>query len=220
MRNIMPHFLFRFLRHRRWPLRAVTPLLLVLVLILPLGCGIGRRGEEREGFFTSGSREADQRADQRIPRADQMGRNGDEDEEVATLFDRLGGDSAINAIVDDFIDRVIQDPRVNWARKGVTTGGNIFRRGESVAWTPSPENVARLKLHMVQFLALATGGPAHYEGQTIEASHEDMRITNAEFDATVGVLKASLDRLQIPSQKQKELLAIIESTRPQIVTKR
>jgi truncated hemoglobin YjbI len=220
MRNIMPTFLFRFIRHGGWTSRAVTRLLLVLILILPLGCGLGRRGEEREGFFTSGSREADQRADQRIPREDQVGRNGDDDVEVATLFDRLGGDSAIHAIVDDFIDRVIQDPRVNWARKGVRSGGNLFRRGESVAWTPSPENVARVKLHMAQFLALATGGPAHYEGQTIESSHEDMRITNAEFDATVGVLKASLDRLQIPSQEQKELLAIIESTRPQIVTHR
>jgi len=47
-----------------------------------------------------------------------------------------------------------------------------------------------------------------------------MRIANAEFDAVVGDLKASLDKLQIPNKEQKELLAIIESTRPQIVTQR
>ena len=39
-------------------------------------------------------------------------------------------------------------------------------------------------------------------------------------DATIGDLKASLDKLRIPDKEQKELLAIIESTRPQIVTER
>ena len=47
-----------------------------------------------------------------------------------------------------------------------------------------------------------------------------MRITNPEFDAAVGDLKATLDKLQIPNTEQKELLAIVESTRPQIVTVR
>jgi quercetin dioxygenase-like cupin family protein len=47
-----------------------------------------------------------------------------------------------------------------------------------------------------------------------------MRITNLEFDAAVGDLKPSLDRLQIRGKEQEELLAIIESTRPQVVTVR
>jgi len=47
-----------------------------------------------------------------------------------------------------------------------------------------------------------------------------MNITNPEFDATIGDLKATLDKLQIPNREQKELLAIVESTRPQIVTVR
>jgi hemoglobin len=50
--------------------------------------------------------------------------------------------------------------------------------------------------------------------------HAGMRITNSEFDATIGDLKVSLDKLRIPNREQKELLAIMESTRPQIVTER
>jgi hemoglobin len=73
---------------------------------------------------------------------------------------------------------------------------------------------------MIQFLTLATGGPAHYEGKEIQATHSDMKISNPEFDAALGDLKASLDKLQVPNKEQKELLAIIESTRPQIVTER
>jgi hemoglobin len=44
-----------------------------------------------------------------------------------------------------------------------------------------------------------------------------MRIDNSQFDAAIGDLKATLDRQRIPIDDQKELLAIIESTRPQIV---
>jgi hemoglobin len=47
-----------------------------------------------------------------------------------------------------------------------------------------------------------------------------MNISNVEFDAAVGDLKASLDANHIATQEQKELLAIIETTRPQIVEKR
>jgi hypothetical protein len=47
-----------------------------------------------------------------------------------------------------------------------------------------------------------------------------MHISNPEFDATIGDLKASLDKLQVPSKEQKELLSIVESTRPLIVQER
>jgi hemoglobin len=47
-----------------------------------------------------------------------------------------------------------------------------------------------------------------------------MKITNAEFDAAVGDLKATLDKFQVPTDEQKELLAIVESTRPQVVEER
>ena len=62
--------------------------------------------------------------------------------------------------------------------------------------------------------------PAKYEGKDIVSTHANMHISNPEFEAAVGDLKATLDKLQIPNTEQKELLAIVESTRPQIVTVR
>ena len=59
-----------------------------------------------------------------------------------------------------------------------------------------------------------------YEGKDMRAAHEAMQITNAEFDASVGDLKASLDAKGVPTEEQKELLSIIESARPQVVEKR
>lgn len=192
------------------------------------GCGSEETTTDR-GFHTSGSREADQRAEQRIVREEQIsGEDRDEGEQVegngndedSTLYARLGAGSGIAKIVDDFVDRAMADPRVNWRRKGVTTGGFLRIRKRSAEWHPTAAEVERLKKHMAQFLSVATGGPAEYEGRDMEAAHRDMKITNAEFDASVGDMKATLDALSIPTPEQKELLAILESTRPQIVEER
>jgi hemoglobin len=202
---------------------------LIAAAILVGGCG-GTQDKATKNFYTSGSREADERADQRMAKADQLSGNTNNggqkvsssqaviSSEKKTLYDRLGGDQGITAIVDDFLPRVMDDPRVNWSRKGVTRGGlNPLHRDDSETWDASPANVKILKLHMVQFFALSTGGPSNYTGKEITPDHKDMHITNPEFDAAIGDLKASLDRMQIANQEQKELLSVVESTREQIV---
>ena len=140
--------------------------------------------------------------------------------EKLALFERLGGEAGVSNIVADFTPRVLDDPRVNWNREGIIRGGISIHREKSETWKPSPQNVALLKKHISGFLALATGGPAQYTGRQLETVHADMHISNPEFDAAIGDLKASLDKLKIPNLEQKELLAIVESTRPEIVTKR
>jgi hemoglobin len=227
--------------------------LLVAIGLSPiLGCSSKTPQKQNREFFTSGSKEADQRASQRMARDEQLTGSGEgagekgvkkavavksdgkasplspsggtnkaaQVEGKLSLFDRLGGEKGLIAIVDDFMPRALQDPRVNWDRNGVKRGGISIHHGKSVAWNPTPENVSQLKKHLAQFLALATGGPARYEGKDMKAAHGNLHISNPEFDAAVGDLKASLDKLQIPNKEQKELLAIVESTRPEIVVER
>ena len=202
------------------PTSIVTFVLSLSAAVLLQGCA--SQEKEDDSFHTSGSREADQRAEQRITKDQQLkgGEEGAVSENDKTLYARLGGEQGVAKIVDDFIGRALADPRVNWARKGVTRGGLLGIGDKSVEWEASPQNVATLKRHMAQFVGLATGGPAVYEGKDIKASHAGMKITNAEFDATIGDLKATLDALQVPADEQKELLSIIESTRPQIAEER
>lgn len=230
--------------------RTLIGCLLVAALSGIIGCGTSKSAKKKDEFFTSGSREADQRASQRMAKAEQLAGSGEGSGEKGTkkavvakvdserqvtngvdkaaqaigklaLFDRLGGEAGLTAIVDDFTPRVLQDPRVNWGRKDVKGKFSVFgQKNDSIPWEADERNVKTLKKHLVQFLALATGGPAKYEGKEMKSTHAGMRITNPEFDATLGDLKASLDRLQIPNKEQKELLSIIESTRPQIVTER
>jgi hemoglobin len=177
-------------------------------------------------FFTSGSRDADQRAEQRVSRDQQLrGESTDtegksKEKPKLPLYDRLGGDGGVRTIANDFVDRALVDPRVNWNRKGVKHGGVLGVGGKSSEWTPAPDAVARIKEHVAQFIAVATGGPARYDGRDMKTVHAGMRITNAEFDASIGDLKAALDALRVPVTEQKELLAVMESTRPQITEER
>jgi hemoglobin len=67
---------------------------------------------------------------------------------------------------------------------------------------------------------MATGGPQKYEGRSMKAAHRGMRITDEEFDALAGDLKATLDKFKVPAREQQELLAIIAATRPDIVEKK
>jgi hemoglobin len=226
---------------------------MALCVLIAAGCRSQKASVKKDDFFTSGSRDADQRASQTMAKQEQLAgtgegkgeknvKNAEKEKKVnegngapatavgtnraalvegkLALFDRLGGEAGISNIVADFIPRVLNDPRVNWERNGAS-GGGLFKRNKNEArWTATPESVARLHQHFVQFIALATGGPAKYEGKDLKPMHAGMKIANPEFDAVIGDLKASLDKLQIPNKEQKELLAIVESTRPQVVTQR
>ena len=183
------------------------------LLVLTLGgCGWGTRTED-EDPAGSGDPEADQRAEMRV--GEGKGDNGkDGEKQKGTLFERLGGDSGIRRLVDDFTTRVVNDPRVNFARTNVRSG--ILRRRID-AWDPNAQNVQHFKDRMVEFISLAAGGPAQYQGRDMGTVHDGMKITNSEFDAMIGDIKTSMERLNVGRQEQKELIAIFETTRKEIV---
>ena len=125
-----------------------------------------------------------------------------------SLYERLGGEAALKAVVDDFVGRAAANPKVNFTRKGTAH-----------EWTASGENVARLKAHLVQFISMATGGPHKYEGRAMKPVHAGMGITEAEFGALAGDLIASLDKFKVPQKEKDELIAIVASTKKDIVEK-
>lgn len=125
-----------------------------------------------------------------------------------SLYERLGGEPAITAVVEDFVARTAGNPKVNF-----------FRKGTPAEWKPSDAEVAMLKKHLVTFIAMATGGPQRYQGRTMAASHRGMMITDEEFNALAGDLAASLDKFNVPAKEKAELMAIAGSTRKDIVGK-
>jgi len=141
-------------------------------------------------------------------------KNKDESESSAdqkkSLYERLGAKKGITLVVDDFVNRAAADPAVNFDRK---------RGNHATTWDATPENVSKLKTRLVEFIAVNTGGGGKYSGKDMATAHTGMGITDAEFNALAGHLKASLDAFKVGPQEQKELLDIIGSTRSQIVGK-
>jgi truncated hemoglobin YjbI len=126
-----------------------------------------------------------------------------------SLYERLGGEPAVKAVVDDFVGRAASNPKVNFTRKGT-----------AVEWEASPENVARLKKLLIELIGSATGGPQKYTGRDMKSSHKGMMITEAEFGALAGDLKATLDKFKVPQAEQDELFKIVGSTKGDIVEKK
>src|SRR5437867_7941040 len=119
-----------------------------------------------------------------------------------SLYERLGGEPAIKLVVDDFVGRAASDPKVNFTRKGT-----------AMEWQATPENVAKLKVRLVQFISMATGGPSRYEGRSMKAAHAGMKITGAEFDAAAVDLIAALDKYNVPKREKDELVGIVSTTK-------
>ena len=127
---------------------------------------------------------------------------------TASLYDRLGGDAAISAVVDDFVNTAAADPAVNFTRAGVAGAPK---------WDPTPENVAILKKHLTEFIEVAAGGPQKYEGRPNKEVHAGMKITEAEFGAIAKDLSNSLDKFKVPQKEHDELMAAVAGTHDDIV---
>ena len=116
------------------------------------------------------------------------------------LYDRLGGQRAIVAVVDDFIGRVAADPRIN----------------QRFANTDIP----KLKSLLIEFVCMATGGPCKYTGRDMETSHAGMEVVDEEFTALVEDLAATLDKFKVPAKEKNALLGALGPLQPRIVTPR
>lgn len=141
-------------------------------------------------------------------------KGGEKTESAATpakkaLWDRLGGEPAVTAVVDDFVARAAgDDANVNFFRK------NVAGYPE---WKPTDAQVATLKRRLVEFISAASGGPLKYTGKDMKSAHAGMKITQAQFNALAGHLAASLDKFKVPAQEKGELLGAVAGTAPQMV---
>ena len=123
--------------------------------------------------------------------------------QIPSLYDRLGGVYSIATVVDDLINRVMSDPRLNSnplvdeAHHRVPPAGFKYLVTEMVCW--------------------AAGGPQEYTGKSMADSHAHLKITSKEWEAFLDDLQQTLDHFAVPAQEQVELKAIVNSTRSDIV---
>ena len=120
-----------------------------------------------------------------------------------SLYERLGGIYAIATVVDDFIDRLLvnevlnANPAIDEARTRVPKAG--------------------LKYRVTELVGQVTGGPQTYTGRSMKDTHGHMDITEQQWQAMMADFKATLDHFEVPAQEQEEMIAIMESTKADIV---
>ena len=125
---------------------------------------------------------------------------------VASLYDRLGGIYSIATVVEDFIDRIMVDDRLNANPRVDEAHHRVLPPG--------------FKYLVTEMLAEAAGGPQRYTGRSMKESHREMLITPEEWRAFMDDLNRTLDKFDVPRQERSEVVAIVESTREDIVVEK
>src|SRR5215203_803257 len=144
-----------------------------------------------------------------LPRSMMQSLRGDErrqamqEQEKPSLYDRLGGVYNIATVVDDLIDRLMTDPRLN-----------ANPRVNEAHHRVSPPG---FKFLLTEMVCEAAGGPQTYSGRTMGDSHRHLMITDEEWMSFLVDLQTTLDKFEVPQPEQDELKAIVESTKEAIV---
>jgi hemoglobin len=116
-----------------------------------------------------------------------------------TLFDQLGGNDSITAVVGDFYGRVLADDTLRSLFTGV--------------------DLDRLRRHQAKFIGYALGGPNQYKGRTIRAAHADLAITETQFAAVAGHLAASLSAFDVPLHLIDQVIQHVAQLKDEVVTR-
>ena len=122
-----------------------------------------------------------------------------------SLYDRLGGQKAIVAVVDDFVANVAADKRIN------------------VFFTAAAGDKARMtkfKGNLVDQICEASGGPCKYKGKDMKTAHAGMGISTADFNALVEDLVKTLNKFKVGKPEQDQLLGVLGPMKAMIVEKK
>lgn len=123
-----------------------------------------------------------------------------------SLYDRLGGVYPISMVVDTFIDLLLvndvlnANPAIKAARERVPAAG--------------------LKFHVTTLVCQQTGGPCKYTGRGMKESHAHLNISEAEWQVMLADFRRTLNNYGVPAKEQGELVAIVESTKKDIVVRK
>ena len=120
-----------------------------------------------------------------------------------SLYKRLGSCDAIAAVTVDFLTQLATDKRLS-----------RFFIGQS------DDSKMKIKAHIIDMVCKVTGGPCTYSGRDMKTSHKGLGITEADWNTMAGHFVATLNKFNVPKKEQDELLAIVGTTKKDIVEKK
>ncbi|NHN48883.1 group 1 truncated hemoglobin [Halostella sp. JP-L12] len=116
-----------------------------------------------------------------------------------TLYDRIGGEDAVAAVVDEFYERVLDDDRL----------AGYFDDAE----------MADLREHQTKFLSAVTGGPVEYTGESMREAHAHLDLTEEDFARVAEHLEDSLRAFDVPDEGVDEVLGAVADLKTDILAR-
>lgn len=116
-----------------------------------------------------------------------------------SIYEAIGGEPALVAVVDDFYERVLADPQL----AGFFAGANM----------------PKLKGRQVEFFAAALGGPDIYQGAGMREVHAGRGISQADFDKVAFHLTAALANAGVPAETISQIAGAITPLANDIVSR-
>jgi hemoglobin len=119
-----------------------------------------------------------------------------------SIYERIGGEPAVNAAVDIFYRKVLDDYRIN----------RFFNNADM------DQQIAKQRA----FFTMAFGGPNNYTGKDMRNAHAHlvkMGLNDSHFDAVMEHLGATLVELNVPQDLIAEAAAIALSARDDVLGK-
>ena len=116
-----------------------------------------------------------------------------------SIYNRLGGQAAIDAAVEIFYKRVLSDKRVNHFFEDV--------------------NMKKQRAKQKAFLAAAFGGPVPYKGKDMRKAHASLDLNESDFNAIAGHLLATLKQLKVDQKLIEEIMAVAGSTKDDVLNR-
>ena len=121
---------------------------------------------------------------------------------MTTLYDRLGGQGAIDAFVPLFYEKVLADDRINGFFRGV--------------------NIDNQAAKLNAFLTMGFGGPNNYSGKDLREAHSQLLgrgLNDGHFDAALEHIGAALAELNVPADLLSGVMAAAEGLRTDVLSK-
>ena len=120
-----------------------------------------------------------------------------------SLYERLGGVNTIAVLVDDVVER--------------SYVSEVFNANPRIAEAHKRFPKPVYKFNATALVCMVTGGPQKYTGRSLKEAHQHLRATEKEWQELVKMIRDSMNYLKVPEKEQDEVIAIVESTKGDVV---
>ena len=124
-----------------------------------------------------------------------------------SLYERLGGDFAIAAVVDHFSDQLLKNPKI------------VNANPQLKEWHTEEykKRLPGLKFLRTLWVCAVAGGPFQYTGEPLRDAHFQLHIPPEVFDEVAAELGLALDHFKVPQREKEEVLAAFSAQKPDVI---